>query len=494
MFKWASGGILPASPDFVQNDHMGKLNRCAQTTLLSLCMIASGCDQQIGTPNSKDAAFQPLPWNSGKLLAVVPEPSQGPVAEFEVELARLFADQLHLHLATLALPLDQVVSALRNHQAHLAAVPLRARNNPAEIKFGPSYQSVRELLVCNGKRPRITGLATLIGSKLVAAAGSTHEAALTEARQRLPALHWESDRDHATTELLSRVDTGNFDCVAADELQFEDAIDSYPNLTAELEIASPSQLAWGFPDDADPHLLEQARIFFNTIEHNGTLQRLLESHFGRSDGLLQTKAAAFVAGINTILPRFRGMFEQAAIRTGEDWRLLAALAYQESRWNPIATSVTNVRGMMMLTGDTADLMNVVNRLDARESIIAGAAYLEMLKKQLPEHIPEPDRTWMALAAYNQGSSHLEDARRLTKRDGLNPDSWSDVKGRLLRLNAPEYYKKIKHGYADGRQAVNMVENIRSYYKILKRMQPDQLSSLADDVSYRLFEPKQGLLP
>jgi len=153
-----------------------------------------------------------------------------------------------------------------------------------------------------------------------------------------------------------------------------------------------------------------------------------------------------------------------------------------------------VRGMMMLTGDTADRMDVSNRLDARESIRAGAEYLQLLKEQMPDHIPEPDRTWLALAAYNQGYSHLEDARILTKRAGLNPDSWSDVKKWMPLLNRPKYYSTLKHGYARGGEAVILVESIRSYYDMLRRLEPGQPTAVPDEVSYRLVEPMQRLLP
>jgi membrane-bound lytic murein transglycosylase F len=204
-------------------------------------------------------------------------------------------------------------------------------------------------------------------------------------------------------------------------------------------------------------------------------------------------AAAFISGINTVLPHYRRMFEEAAALTGQDWRLLAALAYQESQWDPLATSYTNVRGMMMLTGDTADQMNVSNRLNAHESIIAGAEYLLLLKEQMPSRIPEPDRTWLALAAYNQGSSHLEDARILTHRAGLNPDSWSDVKKKMPLLSRSKYYRTLKHGYARGGEAVILVESIRSYYDMLKRLEPGQPTS-PEEVSYRLVAPMQRLLP
>ena len=425
---------------------------------------------------------------------VVPETELWPESEFERELARLFAEQLHVTLETVPLPQDEVLAALRKHQAHLAATPLRIENNPAALQFGPSYQSVRELLVCNSDRPRIKTLADLSGRKLIVEAGSAHEVALREAQANLPSLHWQTDHDLTTQDLLAEVGEGSLDCAAANELQFADARNYRPNLEAELDIVPPSKLAWGFPEDADPDLIKQVQIFFTSIQQDGTLHRLLDRYYGHNNRLDKMDAAAFITGINTVLPRFRRMFEEAATLTGEDWRLLAALAYQESQWNPLATSYTNVRGMMMLTGDTADQMNVSNRLDARESILAGAEYLLLLKEQMPDRITEPDRTWLALAAYNQGYSHLEDARILTKRAGLNPDSWSDVKKWMPLLNRPNYYKTLKHGYARGGEAVILVESIRSYYDMLKRLKPGQPTSVPEEVSYRLVEPMQRLLP
>jgi membrane-bound lytic murein transglycosylase F len=165
------------------------------------------------------------------------------------------------------------------------------------------------------------------------------------------------------------------------------------------------------------------------------------------------------------------LFKQAQEITGIDWRLLAAVSYRESHWDTYNTSPTNVRGLMMLTEDTADLMGVTDRLDPKQSIPAGARYLLKLKDTIPDHIPEPDRTYMALAAYNIGYAHVEDARVLAKRLGLNPDSWADVKKTLVMLNNPEYYSTVKYGYASGGAPVIFVESIRSYQRILERYQP-----------------------
>ena len=127
---------------------------------------------------------------------------------------------------------------------------------------------------------------------------------------------------------------------------------------------------------------------------------------------------------------------------------------------------------MMLTGETADRMGITDRLDARQSIIGGAKYLILLKDVLPDRIPEPDRTWLALAAYNQGIGHLEDARRIAQAKGMNPDSWGDVKQALPLLSRGGYENVTKYGYARGGEAVIFVESIRNYYDILLRLEKE----------------------
>jgi membrane-bound lytic murein transglycosylase F len=164
------------------------------------------------------------------------------------------------------------------------------------------------------------------------------------------------------------------------------------------------------------------------------------------------------------------MFVAAQEATGIDWRLLAAISYQESQWDPGATSETGVRGFMQLTEDTARHLGVSDRLDPRQSVLAAARYLHDLKEKMPRRIAEPDRTWFALAAFNIGLGHLEDARVQAQRDRLDPDRWRDVRRTLPLLALPEYYEKARLGYARGGMPVAFVDRVRAYYDILLRTQ------------------------
>jgi membrane-bound lytic murein transglycosylase F len=157
---------------------------------------------------------------------------------------------------------------------------------------------------------------------------------------------------------------------------------------------------------------------------------------------------------------------------GIDWRLLSAIGYQESQWNALATSPTGVRGLMMLTEDTARALGIGDRLNPQASIMGGAKYFVMMRNQVPSRIREPDRTWFALAAYNVGFGHLEDARILTQMHGKNADRWDDVRNYLPLLTQEKWYTRVKHGYARGWEPTRFVENIRSYYDMLQWMTAD----------------------
>jgi membrane-bound lytic murein transglycosylase F len=170
--------------------------------------------------------------------------------------------------------------------------------------------------------------------------------------------------------------------------------------------------------------------------------------------------------IRDVLPDYRKLFFEAQEVTGVEWRLLAAIAYQESQWDRLATSETGVRGLMQLTEETARHLGVADRLDPRASVLGAARYLRDLKSRLPERIGEPDRTWLALAAFNIGLGHLEDARVLAQKQKLNPDLWADVKKTLPLLALPEYYEQAKLGYARGGMPVVFVDRVRGYYDVL----------------------------
>ncbi len=439
------------------------------TLILLVASLASGF-----WVTEKYLATKPAPdWHDGELVVILP-PTDSPDREFDMELASMFAEQLGVTLKPLEQAPGQAVPTLAAHWAHFSAIGMRSNEPNPLVKFAPPYQTLRELVVCNDDPPR--HLKDLVMRSITVIGGSSQEAALRAAQKKMPALHWTALREKKPGELLHDVHDGLADCAITSELQLVNIRKLFPDARPALSIPSPSMLAWAFPPDGDPELFRQAQEFFHEIQQDGTLRTLLERHYGYygyNEYLMPVDVTAFLHRTQALLPQYMSLFQEASSVTGIDWQWLAAIAYRESHWDPVATSFTGVRGMMMLTEGTAYQMNVSNRLDPRESILAGARYFQMLKDQLPLHIGEPDRTWMALAAYNQGMGHLEDARVIAQRRGLNPDSWVDVKSVLPALGNPYTREKLRYGSARGGEAGIYVETVRFYYELLQHLGRDE---------------------
>ena len=269
---------------------------------------------------------------------------------------------------------------------------------------------------------------------------------------------------------------------AVPEFYLDLANNYYPDLRALMRLPGELHLAWAF---AGPHAAElraKADAFIADASKDGTLARINDRYFAHTKRIDAFGATKFLEDVRTKLAGLRHHFHVAEELTGIDWRLLAALAYQESKWDPLATSYTNVRGLMMLTEETADRLGVTNRLDPAESIRAGARYLADLIEQLPERTPHPDRLWLGLAGYNLGMGHLRGSFSVAKRMKRDPASWYEMKQVLPQLARPEVYARLKSGRARGGEAVIMVENIRTYYDILTRFEAPHLTPFSKPIT------------
>ncbi len=198
------------------------------------------------------------------------------------------------------------------------------------------------------------------------------------------------------------------------------------------------------------------------------------AHHQQRARLPRRLAAAFHDHIESRLPEMRPSFEAAALETGIDWRLLAALGYQESKWRPTAVSPRGAQGVMMLMPVTATKMGVKDVFHPDENIMGGARYLAYLKERIPKRIMDPDRTLMAMAAYNMGIGHLEDARIITQMRKKSPDKWADVRANLHRLSDPAWHTRVKRGYANGRETAQLVERVTQFAAILETRFPEAM--------------------
>jgi membrane-bound lytic murein transglycosylase F len=333
------------------------------------------------------------------------------------------------------------------------------------VTFGPSYQKIQPQVIYRRGSTRPRKLADLVGTRLEVVANSSHAALLADSRKKEPLLSWVEHPRTSSEELIRRVAEGEIDYTIADSHLFELLRHFYPDLRVAFTLGPEDHIAWALPK-GDESLRESVAAYFAEIEATGKLQRILDRYYFASSEFDYVSSRAFVRHVNTRLPRYRDYFVEAEHATGIDWRLLAAIAYQESHWDPNAVSPTGVRGMMMLTEHTADTMEVDDRHDPRSSILGGAHYFLRTRRKVPERIADPDRSWLTVAAYYLGYGHVEDARILTQRQGGNPDRWDQVRQRLPLLSDKEWYEGVQRGFAPGQTAVSYVDNVRRYYEIL----------------------------
>ena len=212
--------------------------------------------------------------------------------------------------------------------------------------------------------------------------------------------------------------------------------------------------------------------WLNGFNQSGAMAALKDHHSGYIMFFDYYSTKMFYQRIKGRLPQFQDLFTKAANKYDISWTLLAAIAYQESHWNPEAKSYTGVRGLMMLTNNTAQMLGVTDRVDPFQSIDGGTRHIRDMLKLIPPEVEGENRLKFALAAYNVGYSHLEDAMKLAKQLNLNEAVWNDLKKVLPLLAQKKYYKDLKYGYARGEEPVKYVESIYNYKDILENALED----------------------
>ncbi|WP_127477535.1 membrane-bound lytic murein transglycosylase MltF [Sulfurivermis fontis] len=394
------------------------------------------------------------------------EGPDGPTG-MEYDLVRGFADELGVRLRlVVAGNVGEVLRQLAEGKAHFAAAGLTVTEPRRQwLRFTPPYQEITQQLVYRRGTPRPSSLENMEGHLEVLAA-SSHAEHLTRLKGTHPQLKWTENTDLGSEELLSLLHEGLIDYTVSDSHEVAINQRFLPELRVAFDLTEPEPLAWAFPRFRDGSLHQAATAYFERLHETGQLARLREKHYGHVNDFDYVETRTFMRHIEQRLPQFRAQFEAAGNEHNMDWRLLAAMAYQESHWNPRAVSPTGVRGIMMLTQITARDLGVERRTDPSQSIAGGSRYFKSLLDRLPERIQGRDRLWLALAAYNIGYGHLEDARVITQQRGGDPDKWMDVKENLPLLHKRKWYSQTRYGYARGNEAVRYVENIRSYYDIL----------------------------
>jgi len=404
----------------------------------------------------------------------------GTYAGFEHDLLVALGQRLGVPVRFVPYPdTAHVLEAVINGQAHLAAAGLTSDSH-LPLAWTTGLREIDFVLVGRASRRTVLRERDLAGRVVTVRQGTKLAALMETLKQRIPGLDVVHPPPHTEDQdLLMQTATGRIDLLATDRVNYALAKRLAPTLSIVYDLPLKSTVSWATPLQDDGGLTGEINDFLNESAGNGLLAGTADRYFGHIRRLDHYDITVFLKRIQNRLPRYLSHFHEAEKKTGIDWRYLAAISYQESHWDPEATSYTGVRGMMMLTVDTANRLGVDNRLDPRQSILGGARYLSMLQARLPKEVLYPDRMWMTTAAYNIGPGGLNNARALARRLGKSDTAWVDLKSVLPLLSQPQYAIQFKTGPVRGGEALIMAENVRNFYDILRYSHPVERPLLAE---------------
>jgi membrane-bound lytic murein transglycosylase F len=386
----------------------------------------------------------------------------------EYEIATEFARQLGVKLVMYPVAnVEAMQEALAHNRADIAAAQLTADASWNSVgRAAAPYGRIPQLVVYRSRNPKPRSTLQIETATLAVRADSPQEHILQKMRNTVaPEIRW-VETAPTSADPLEDVDSGQANYALIDAREFSFARHLYPNVEVGFALADSRPVQWIVRRD-ERDLVGAVNRFFDAYRSSGRLTKLQQRSTGDLRPFEYEESREFQARMTERLPRYRPWFEAASQESGVDWRLLAAVGYQESKWDPQAESSDGALGVMMLTSDTAEAMGIKDRTNPKQSISAGARYLAEVREKVPDRIAEPDRTWLTVAAYNVGFGHLEDARIIAQALGKNPDSWTDVRQTLPLLAQEKWFLRAKRGYARGWEPVQFVDRVQRFLTLLE---------------------------
>jgi len=400
---------------------------------------------------------------------------------FEYEMLRRFADEQGLRLEIVIPPShSDLIPWLRQGRGDVIAAAMTVTpERDRQVAFTRPYLEVDELVVARPDDP-VERLSDLAGRTVHVRRSSAFYPRLLALQEGTGFTIELAPEDMETEEILARVEAGTWDVAVADS----NLLDAVRRLGSQLDASfslGSGHLAWAVREDnpqlraALDHFLAQNRRsrFFNVVRRKYfENERMLERGRGewRSD-----RSGRISPWDETI--------REAAAAHSLDWRLVAAVMYTESGFDPTTTSWAGAVGLMQLMPATAHSLGLRNLRDPKGSIRAGTAYLRQLVDRFEPDLPLAARLRFALAAYNVGYEHVRDARRLAARMGWSPDHWhGNVARAIVLLERPEYHRDARYGYCRGSSAVAYVRKIEQLYRVYAEIVPREPEASPEEAS------------
>lgn len=392
---------------------------------------------------------------------------RGSLEGFEYDLAKAFSEYLGVGLKVITPTWEGLFSALESGEGDFIGASVTVTPKRQEsADFSINYLTIQQRVIIHKDNNGINGLDDLAGKTIHVRRGTSYEERLNELKAEGLDIRIELHNDIPTEELIRMVAEKEIEVTISDSNVALLNWFYYPTVQIAFPIEEKQSLGWGVKK-GERRLLNEIDRFFEKVKEDGTFAKIYEKYYTDAAIFDYVDLRKFHQRIERTLPRYQPIIKEAADKYGFDWRLIAAVVYQESHFDPEAVSYTGVKGIMQLTRTTADEMGIKDLLDPVQSVRGGVKYLKKLY-DLYDNAGEPDRTLITLASYNVGRGHVLDAQKISKTQGLDPNSWAALEQILPLLRYPKYYKDTTYGYCRGTEPVRYVNRILTYYDILKR--------------------------
>lgn len=387
---------------------------------------------------------------------------------FEYDLAKAFADRLGVRLVVIvADQWEGLLPAVLNGSADIVAANMTATpKRKSQVAFSKGYLQIRQQIITHRNNNSVSSMADLEGRTVHVRRGTSYQERLEVLNSAGIGIRIKLVPDIPTEELIRQVADGQIEITVADSHIALLNRRYYPKAVMAAPLGGPEMIGWAVHPEAIA-LLNRINAFFDEIKTNGRFDRIQARYFSNVEQFDFVDLNAFHRRLKTRLPRYMKTIRSASDDAGMDWRKIAAQMYQESHFRPRARSRANAHGLMQLTHPIARAYGVKSIYDPNQNIRAGVRMM----KDLVAHFDKavfPDRWYLALAAYNVGIGHVQDARDLARQRNLDPNRWASLKETLPLLRFRKYYKHARYGYCRGTEPVAYIRQILVYYDILKR--------------------------
>jgi membrane-bound lytic murein transglycosylase F len=404
---------------------------------------------------------------------------------FQYEMLKDLAGQMELELeVSVSNDLEQNFTDLQEGRVDLIAMSLTITSERKEVvAFTVPLLQTRQVLTqrkpkqwekMNSKQIEnslIRNQLDLAGKMVYVQAGSVYADRLRSLSSEIGGGIEINEVQLESEQLVQRVALGEIDYAICDENVGLVNSTYFPQLDVGTAISFPQHVAWAVHPDSDS-LRVEIDEWLEKYKKTRSYAVLYNKYFKNRHSYRSIHSEHYTLGSGKI-SNYDEIIKKESEQIGWDWRLLASLIYQESRFNPQAESWAGAFGLMQLMPGTAKNYGITKSSSPEAQISAGTAFIKWLDNRFIDEISDPEeRIKFILASYNIGYGHIQDARRLAELYEEDPNIWFGVVEEwLLKKSDPVYYtdQVVRHGYARGIETYNFVKQIMGRYEHYKNI-------------------------